>query len=124
MALLYSQDFQADKVEIQGLTLHSQPCKVSLMTTNRTAHGVQFTECPACHNPIGTRGLARHLAAHKGAIVAPTAKKLPVLDRAALAVLRDPSKAAGYKTTAKKLIRLGYLTEAHEVTETGQARIA
>jgi hypothetical protein len=94
------------------------------MTTNRMAHGVQFTACPTCKLPIGTRGLARHMAAHEGTIVAPTAKKLPALDRAALAVLRDPSKAAGYKTTAKKLIRLGYLTETHEVTEAGKARIA
>jgi hypothetical protein len=94
------------------------------MTTNRTAHGVQFSACPVCNVTIGTRGLARHIAGHEGTIVAPTTKKAPALDRAAIAVLRDPSKAAGYKTTTKKLIRLGYLTETHEVTEAGKARIA
>jgi hypothetical protein len=94
------------------------------MTTNRMAHGVQFSKCPVCLGTVGTRGLARHIAGHNGTATTGTAKKAPALDRAALAVLRDPSKAAGYKTTAKKLIRLGYLTETHEVTETGRARIA
>lgn len=93
------------------------------MTTTRTAHGVQFSKCPVCLGTIGTRGLARHIAGHNGTASAP-AKKLPVLDRAALSVLRDPSKATAYKTTAKKLVRLGYLTEALEVTPAGVARIA
>lgn len=92
--------------------------------TQRESHGVSFSKCPTCEMTIGTRGLARHIAGHNGTAVATTSRKLPNLDRAALAVLRDPSKAEAYKTTAKKLVRLGYLTETHEVTETGRARIA
>jgi hypothetical protein len=44
------------------------------MTTQRMAHGVQFTACPECTQPIGTRGLARHLAAHAGTAAAPATK--------------------------------------------------
>jgi len=89
------------------------------------AHGVSFSECPVCHGTIGTRGMARHLAAHNGTASAKNiTKKLPTLDRAALAMLRQPELAAKYSTTARRLVRLGYLTETHQVTEAGRARLS
>lgn len=43
------------------------------MTSQRMAHGVQFTECPECGQSIGVRGLASHRAAAHG--VVPVASK-------------------------------------------------
>lgn len=99
------------------------------MTTQREAHGIQFSICPECRGHFGTTGLARHRKTQHGVAPAVAGARKVTLDRAALAILREA--AAGqisearkvYATSIKKLIKAGYLTEALEITAAGRGRV-
>jgi hypothetical protein len=103
--------------------------------TQREIHGISFTECPECSQPVGQRGLARHREQAHG--VAPTSKgrKPKALTTAAASMLRKAIElgtitAADVLTTvaAPGLVRSGYLIDngdgSFTVTDAGRARLA
>jgi hypothetical protein len=93
----------------------------------RMAHGIDFTSCPECNVPTGTRGLARHRTQAHGVAPAVKGRKPKALTTAEASALRK-AIAEGSIPTATigfgLLLKAGFVTATGHVTVAGRARLA